>query len=250
MADWAVDFIPFDLEDPIEIQPDSFYYLYLVRNEPPTNRDSSNLLIGSWRHILYDAEGSFTNVADSFLTANTYKTGGRWPHTPQIVQSGFSTVEGEAMFLSFQARGNVDSLVVDINTGPTGEIAWAKHYVDTLALTTNWDWYYAAFTAKLDDSDNRLDFNLGLQAGEVQLKDITLSLKPPILPNPEPIDPIQNPPFPVTDTVFISRIDTVELLRIDTVQVIVRDTTIIKESLYFIQEIDGVETKRKQVWNR
>lgn len=255
-----------DSVSPIPKGPLRSVKYYLVRVplpdslRPPTPPDTANILRGlSWRHILYDAKGSFENYADTLFRANTYQVPGVHAHTPQVVASGWSAEKGDSLYAQFQVRGSIDEFRLDINTGPVGPRAWAMHFTDTFPVTDVWTWHTAGFVGRYNDPDNRFDINLGLDTGRVELRHISLRkelVSSPVEPLPPPtkcdtvyitqVDTVTLP-TPPPDTLILSRTDTLYIGRTDTLYLDRIDTLYLRPDVYLIQEVDGQEVGRTKI---
>ena len=256
--------------------------------EEPAPPDSTNLLDGlSWRHILYDAQGSFINNGDTLLRADTWQIPGVHAHTPQIVASGWEVEKGDSLYAQFQVRGTIEQFRLDINTGPVGPRSWAFHYSDTFPVTPTWTWHTAAFQAQYTDEDNRFDFNIGIDTGQVEFRNVSLTrFKPTNITSPDTSEDVRPDPispdtiyltrvdtFYQVDTLYITELDTVEIVETiverDTIQLpplppdtlyltrvdtlfrtvtdTLRDTLFLKPDVYIIQEVEGKEVDRKKI---
>lgn len=229
--------------------PERDWVVYIARVEDTTRAtaqpDTANILQGFIFRKYTGVGVQFDSLAFGIPAATSL------PHDPQAFSPFGATQAGDTLYASFQVRGTKPSFVLDVNTGAP---QWNKHLVDTLEVSPTWKRYELTFVAKYTEGGNRFDFNLGITLGEIEFRNVSLRRKPKPLPPPlpDPIDTvyiIQIDTVYLTDTITQTLRDTVTIVQRDTVEVEIfrTDTVTIRESIYLIQEINGIETKRLKI---
>lgn len=131
----------------------------------------------NWTFLLFQGGEGFAEIKDGTMII-TSQNEGAVDYSVQLVQPDLPIIKGKKYRISFDAYASEERDMIVCVSAPTA--GWIRYFEDTLmTLSTDWETYSYEFDmTKKDDSNGRLEFNMGKRGSiaDIYIKNVRVEI--------------------------------------------------------------------------